>query len=346
MGSRWFIPLSLLVFGAMIAGLWSYLAATEEAPPRSWARIEPEVVESQSRADQSVDSVQPVAQVQSQIARRVKRPTQRAILPDVMEQLDDATLHLRSSLVEHGGLEVARARRELESGDFEAAIRSAEKVLSSSRNNTAALAVRAAALAGQSKWAEAERAYVRLIQVAPNDQSARYNFGVLLYRKERFGEASEQFRELLAINPEHAQGLYNLATLAQRDGRTTEAKEALLKFVALRPAVPSGWFNLGVLYMDVEETEEAGRCFAIFHSLAPEDAAGAANLARSLMAGEQIENAYELLTSCYVENPCDLAILEGLRDVSAMLGDSYPAREPECRRLALSMDEQIAAAER
>ena len=342
-GSRWFIPISLLIFGALFAGLWAYLAATEEKPARPRRPVD--AVELSGVDNEKSPAVRPAAPVQPPVVSRTIKPRpSRPPMPDVMEQLDDATLKLRNSLVDHGGLELARARQELESGHFGAALRAAERVLSNSRNNSAALAVKAGSLAGLARWEDAEGAYSRLVQVAPNDAPARYNFGVLLYRRERFGEAAEQFRSLLAINPDHAQGLYNLATLAQRAGRTGEARDAWARFTLLRPRVASGWFNLGVLNMDLEDPDEAARCFAVFHALVPEDSDGAVNLARSLMQCEQFENACELLAASYAEFPCEIAILEAFRDASDAVAEIYPAQAGEFRRLTHSIDEQIAAA--
>jgi Flp pilus assembly protein TadD len=119
----------------------------------------------------------------------------------------------------------------------------------------------------------------------------------------------------------------------------------LLAYVALRPSVPSGWFNLGVLNADLDEPDEAARCFAIFHALAPEDPDGTVNLGRSLIEAEHLEFASDVLASAYRSNPCDLSLLESLRELSQRLADTYPTDSESSRRLLLSLDEQISSLE-
>lgn len=348
--SRWFIPLSLLVFAALVGGLWTYLSATEEVTPSKWVRRSRDTLLDSPPAKPAPPKVEPVA-VAKPAKKSQKKPARRFVEPptvkwsDVAAHLDIEAVKLRLDAAESAPAELIAAKRDLDAGRAVAALRAYDNVLARSKGNTAAMAGRAAALTALDSLDAAATCYESLVKLAPRDALARYNYGVLLCRRGAFGEAATQFRELVVLQPDHARGYYNLATLAQRAGRLTEAREAWTAFTRLEPTVPSGWFNLGVVLLDFDEPLDAARCFAVFTALRPTEADGFTNLGAALAAAGSLEDAMEALMISDALMPCDAMVMTALADLHAAMVESDGELAEEHRAQALAINEQVAGME-
>ncbi len=348
--SRWFIPLSLLIFAVLVGGLWTYLSATEEPTPAKWVRHSRDTLLDSPPAKPAPPKVEPVA-VAKPAKKAGKKSARRFVEPptvkwtDVAAHVDMEAVKLRLDATESAPAELIAAKRDMDAGRAVAALRAYDNVLARSKGNTAAMAGRAAALTALDRLDEAATCYESLVTLAPRDALARYNYGVLLYRRGAFGEASTQFRELVALQPDHARGHYNLATLAQRAGRLGEARDAWTAFTRLEPAVPSGWFNLGVVLLDFDEPLDAARCFAVFSALRPTEADGFTNLGAAFAAAGSLEDALEALTISDGLMPCDAMVMTALADLHAAMIESDGERAEQHRAQALAISEQVAGME-
>lgn len=348
--SRWFIPLSLLIFAALVGGLWAYLSATEEPTPSKWVRHSRDTLLDSPPAKPAPPTVEPVV-VAKPAKKAGKKSPRRFVEPptvkwtDVASHFDMEAVKLRLDASESSPAELIAAKRDLDAGRAVAALRAYDNVLARSKKNTAAMAGRAAALTALDRLDEAATCYESLVKHAPRDALAHYNYGVLLYRRGAFGEASTQFRELVALQPDHARGHYNLATLAQRAGRLSEARDGWTAFTRLEPTVPSGWFNLGVTLLDFDEPLEAARCFAVFSALRPTEADGFTNLGAAFAAAGSLEDALEALTISDALVPCDAMVMTAIADLHAAMVESDGERADEHRAQALAINEQVAGME-
>ncbi|MEK6642422.1 MAG: tetratricopeptide repeat protein [Planctomycetota bacterium] len=348
MTSRWFIPFSLLVFAVLVGGLWTYLSATEEPTPARWVRssrgllMDVEPVEHSPTIPVTDPSV---------VTKHKKKPTRHFVEPptmqwsDVAAHLDEASVKLRLDATDSTTGELLGAQRDLDAGRHHAALRAYDSVLVKSKSNTVALAGRAAALTALERLDDVEASYEFLIRIAPRDAAARYNFGVLLYRRGKHGEASTQFRELVTMQPDHARGHYNLATLAQRAGRLAEARDEWLAFTRLEPSVPSGWFNLGVVQMDFEEPLDAARCFAVYTVIRPDEADGFTNLGAAHAAAGDVIEAMEAMTAADGMAPCDPMVMTALVDLHEAFIDMDVEHAQMHRAQALCINEQLSGME-
>lgn len=264
---------------------------------------------------------------------------------DVAAHLDEASVKLRLDATDSTTGELLGAQRDLDAGRHHAALRAYDSVLVKSKSNTVALAGRAAALTALERLDDVEASYEFLIRIAPRDAAARYNFGVLLYRRGKHGEASTQFRELVTMQPDHARGHYNLATLAQRAGRLAEARDEWLAFTRLEPSVPSGWFNLGVVQMDFEEPLDAARCFAVYTVIRPDEADGFTNLGAAHAAAGDVIEAMEAMTAADGMAPCDPMVMTALVDLHEAFIDMDVEHAQMHRAQALCINEQLSGME-
>lgn len=93
-------------------------------------------------------------------------------------------------------------------------------------------------LEAQGATAEAELAWWRALQVAPDFADAWFNLAVLADSDGRPGKALTLYRAALARDPDHADAAYNLGMLLARRQAWAEALPWLERFLALEPAAP------------------------------------------------------------------------------------------------------------
>ncbi len=105
--------------------------------------------------------------------------------------------------------------------------------------------------------AEAEQAYRRVLEVAPDTTQAVYLLGVVTRQLGRPDEAMGLFRRAVSRQPDLAAALAELAKLYQEQGRLEDSVEALRRLIALRPDMGNLYNNLGVVLRRLGKPEEA-----------------------------------------------------------------------------------------
>ena len=84
------------------------------------------------------------------------------------------------------------------------------------------------ALAKRGRYAEAEVAYLRALELRAHHPGARNNLGALYKSLGRWEEAEAQFRTLLEVSPDISHARLNLADLQLRRGQWLEAEAECL----------------------------------------------------------------------------------------------------------------------
>ncbi len=79
------------------------------------------------------------------------------------------------------------------------------------------------------EWERARRAYASVLEIAPDDATARLRLGNIAFRQGRHDEARGHFRALLARAPRDARARYNLAMT-----HLAQAEEQLRLYLAVR----------------------------------------------------------------------------------------------------------------
>jgi tetratricopeptide (TPR) repeat protein len=325
---RWFIPISLLSFGLLVVGLWSYLSGSREGDDRPIARrASPDPwgaeLNSPPESEKTIDTPGlrarrrplPIQRAMPRSPRSRRAVPWRRLAAELAQRLDDAAVRFRSNLAGSAIYGFARGQAEMQAGDYVAAIEHFDGLLAGQPDNVPAALAKANALVALGRFTEAVSIYDGVVHHAPGDVIARYNYGASLCRLERFAEAADQFRALLGIDPQHARGQYNLAIIAQVAGRLGEARDAWQAFTRLRPDNADGWFNLGVVWMDFDQPLEAAWCFLQAIALDPDAAGGHLNLGQAYAAAGHPEAALDALADADELAPCDPAIMRCLADL-------------------------------
>lgn len=145
---------------------------------------------------------------------------------------------------------VLMARAETALGRPEAAVKALEEA---SETNPRVLSPLAELYEGQQRWADAARAYERLVQAAPGNTDAKVRWASALLqgeRKEGFEQARTILREVTGAAPNNARALFLLSTAERRMSDFAAAESAARKLMALTPDSPSGAFALAQVYED------------------------------------------------------------------------------------------------
>jgi tetratricopeptide (TPR) repeat protein len=344
--NRWFIPLlGLSCLGLVIAVRLYSSSGDERIPTRVYAATRPAaspaaVPAAPKAIPKSVPSAQPAAARkdrradaggQTSIPRRSRRPTVSIFdrLKRVAGSLDESSVDLRNDLSASPEAWLLRGWLAMRTNDARQAIACFDRVPVQSGWHCAALSAKAEALVVLSRYDEAAAAYGEVVRLAPQDPTARYNYGVLLYRRAYFSEAAEQFRELVRLQPDDARGQYNLATLAQREGRLAEAREAWQAFVRLEPNVASAWFNLGIVWMDYEEPGEAADCFERATIIDSEDTITWLNLAVAYAGAGELQLALDAVAEADALSPGDPAVTSCQAALEQMLAEQKTSDSEE-----------------
>jgi len=117
--------------------------------------------------------------------------------------------------------------------------------------------------------------YNRILQLAPNDEIALFNKGIVLLETEQYSEAAdclieaalvaddetvprveECLKELAAKIPGNTEVLSALADLARRQGDLDRAKAYFASILSVQPDDPLAHVSLGHLYLEESENDE------------------------------------------------------------------------------------------
>ncbi|MGH6930745.1 MAG: tetratricopeptide repeat protein, partial [Dongiaceae bacterium] len=109
----------------------------------------------------------------------------------------------------------------------------------------------------QSRLAEAEAGFRRVLELEPQHPGARLNLSGTLGRMGRLAEAIDSCRALLDLDPGNPIAHSNYANLLKDVGRTADAVSHYQKALALDPTSAATHNNLGLLYREHGQLEAA-----------------------------------------------------------------------------------------
>lgn len=95
--------------------------------------------------------------------------------------------------------------------------------------------------------AEAETAYRRALELAPDLVSARFNLALLLQRAERYREAVAEFEAVVERAPSHARAHYQIGSIYELQGDDRRAVRWYGEAFALEPRLAFPEFNPSVI---------------------------------------------------------------------------------------------------
>lgn len=117
------------------------------------------------------------------------------------------------------------------------------------------------------KTIEAEKAYLKSLEIAPAYPVGYYSLGKFYYAQHKEDAAIECFRKNVELNPKSISGLAYLGNLLAKNNHNAEAISIFLKLVSLKSDEADIFFRLGLLYLRVGEIEKAKELIPVIEKL-------------------------------------------------------------------------------
>jgi tetratricopeptide (TPR) repeat protein len=136
-----------------------------------------------------------------------------------------------------------------------------------------------------SEGAQAEAAYRRAAQLAPDWSDPRYNLAGILARSERLEEAIQEYQAALSMRPGDPRTVLNLGYALYRAGRHAEAVDLYQRFLREQGESAPVLNSLGANLLALDRREEAVAAFRRAVALAPGESGYRKNLEQALQAG-------------------------------------------------------------
>ena len=152
------------------------------------------------------------------------------------------------------------AQLQLRGRDFDAALKSAEQVLSIDRTSTAARLIESTALMGQKKFAESRQLLDSMLQANPSAPDVLFQLGLVNLAENKFKEAGDAFRRSYELNPANPRGLLGMVETEMAQNHPDQAMQLLQTEAAKAPnrmdlvlalgntAIRAGRYDLAVSY--------------------------------------------------------------------------------------------------
>jgi len=123
---------------------------------------------------------------------------------------------------------LALAELQVRHGEFDAAFKSAEAVLTTyDKGNFSARLIESAALIGQKKFNESRVLLDAMLKANPGSPDVLFQLGVVNLAENRFKEAEDAFRRSYQLNPANARGLMGIVETEMAQNKTEEALKTL-----------------------------------------------------------------------------------------------------------------------
>ena len=160
--------------------------------------------------------------------------------------------------------------------DAEAAYRKALELAPDSAHAWNGLGI---VLDNQNRYPEAEAAYRKALELAPDLVAAWINLGIALYGQDRYPEAEAAYRKALELAPDYFAAWNNLGNALDSQNRHPEAEIAYRKALELAPDSAHAWNGLGIVLDNQNRYPEAEAAFLKALELVPDYDYAHSNLA-------------------------------------------------------------------
>ena len=105
----------------------------------------------------------------------------------------------------------------------------------------------------QGRYAEAERAYRKALEINPAMPEAWYNLAGLMLQTSRTKEAEDALHLALKYKPDNALAWTELGGLLSERGDKSEAREAFEKATAADPSLFAAWYRLAMVRRELRD---------------------------------------------------------------------------------------------
>ena len=196
------------------------------------------------------------------------------------------------------------------------------------------------------RYAEAEQAYRRALEIDPKYVHAWGNLGNLLSDKlQRYDEAEQAYLKALKTDPKHVNTWFGLGVLLHdKLQRYDEAEQAYLKALKTDPKHVNTWFGLGLLLHDkLQRYDEAEQAYRQAIEIYPKEADAWGNLGYLLANDlQRYEEAKQTCKDALDIDPKHANNWNILGTVQRDMGQCKDALH--CWEQALNLDSQLPSA--
>src|SRR5262245_56922977 len=130
---------------------------------------------------------------------------------------------------------VNRARLFADRGQYQWAVEVLRTIVGQQPRSAPAWAALGYVLRGAGRMDEAEAAYRRVLELAPQQREALYNLALLLFHRWSLSEAESRVHELLAVNPRYSDAWCLLGTIQQSRLQIDDGITSMRRAVELNP---------------------------------------------------------------------------------------------------------------
>jgi Tfp pilus assembly protein PilF len=169
---------------------------------------------------------------------------------------------------------LARARREWEQQQCEAAEQSLANVLSLAPDEPDAVRLLGMVVQRLGKHVKAVECFRRVLAVCPEDSDLRIGLGISLFEQGQADEALTHFRRACELEPDSTSAWFNLGEALGRQAQTNEAVAALRRALELDPAHISARLSLARAQANLGQVAAAVAEFREVLRRQPADAEG------------------------------------------------------------------------
>lgn len=188
----------------------------------------------------------------------------------------------------------------------------------------------------QGRFAEAERAYRKSIEIDPKLADAWNSLGLYLIRVGRNTEAEEALRQAVKYRPNLATSWVSLGNIILQRGDQTAASEAFEKATVAEPKNPGGWFGIGMVRGQLHDYAGAVPPLEQAIKLDPSKSAAWAYLGEMQFRSGQREAALKSLQQAEKLDAKNENALTGLAMYYGMTGNPAKALDYALQALSIS----------
>ncbi len=124
---------------------------------------------------------------------------------------------------------------------------------------------------GLQNWEEAEKYYLKTIEVKPDHMYALFRLGNIYFRMQLWDDAKVCYQKVLEIDANLAGPYINLATIAEVQKDSRKALEYYARAAKAEPSRPEPFFGLGDVFFGLEEWDKAITSYEQGLKLLPEE---------------------------------------------------------------------------
>jgi tetratricopeptide (TPR) repeat protein len=122
---------------------------------------------------------------------------------------------------------LALAQLQVTRGEFDAALKTAEQVLTIDKNSVNARLIESAAMMGMRKFGDSRELLGTMLRTNPNSPDVLFQMGLVSLAENKFKEAEDAFRKTHQLNPTNPRGLMGLVETQMAQSKPEQALQLL-----------------------------------------------------------------------------------------------------------------------